>query len=325
MGLNYINRNLEEFNNFLYNRKVAIIGLNKSSIPIIDYLHRHNAKISVFDERPLDELNIGIVNQIINYNMSYSLGELSLSKLKDTNLIIKSPEYRYDLNEIKTLVDRGAILTSVDELLIKLCPGKVIGIVGNYDDNMINLLQDILNNSGYNCYLDDNPYKPLLPRSNEMDTKSVLILQLSDKQLLGMDYYPDILTIVSAKNNYESPFLSYNEYIDTLKNLTLNQSKQGKLVLNYDDDIVRNFMTHSSNTILYSTSIKLDNGIMFDNDTIKLCNDGLRKHFLTIDNKVKKRYNYIANICACIASTLPLNIYETESARMLPLISSKNN
>ena len=81
MSLNYINRNLEDFNNFLYGRKIAIVGLDNSSIPIIDYLHRHNAKIAIFDNRTLDKLHLNIVERIINYNMSYSLGKCCLNKL----------------------------------------------------------------------------------------------------------------------------------------------------------------------------------------------------------------------------------------------------
>jgi len=35
----YINKKLEEFNNYLKGRKVAIIGLGVSNIPLIDYLY----------------------------------------------------------------------------------------------------------------------------------------------------------------------------------------------------------------------------------------------------------------------------------------------
>ena len=37
--MEYINKKLEEFNNYLKGRKVAIIGLGVSNIPLIDYLY----------------------------------------------------------------------------------------------------------------------------------------------------------------------------------------------------------------------------------------------------------------------------------------------
>ena len=37
--MEYINDKLIEFNNYLRHKKVAIIGLGVSNIPLIDYLH----------------------------------------------------------------------------------------------------------------------------------------------------------------------------------------------------------------------------------------------------------------------------------------------
>lgn len=308
MVFNYINRNLEEFNNFLYNRKVAIIGLDVSSIPIIDYFHRRNAKISVFDNRTLDKLHINIVDRIINYKMRYSFGEHSLKNLRDEQLIIKAPQYRYDTKEIKDLVDSGSVLTSVQELLIKLCPGKSFGIVGNCDDNMISLLRDIITASGYHCYMDSNPYKPLLPRANEFDLNSALITELNPQDLYGMDIYPDFLTIANINYNDSVKTISRDEYKELIRRVAKNQVENGKLVINADDDdllsLIPNF---SNNVVLYSTLKKLDNGIIYDNKTIKICNDGLRKHFMNIDNKYERKFNYISNLCACIANTLDIS------------------
>ena len=138
--MQFINRKLDDFNEFLYGRKVAIIGLDKESLSIIDYLHRHSAKISIFDTRTLDTLNLNIIDRIIHYNIQYSFGEASLIKLKNVDMIIKSPEYRYDIKEIYEEESRGAIVTSVQELLIDLFPGKIIGITGNSDNEVFNFI-----------------------------------------------------------------------------------------------------------------------------------------------------------------------------------------
>ena len=38
--MNYVNEKLNEFNEYLKNRKVAVIGLGVSNIPLIDYLRK---------------------------------------------------------------------------------------------------------------------------------------------------------------------------------------------------------------------------------------------------------------------------------------------
>lgn len=303
MSLNYINRNLEDFNNFLYGRKIAIVGLDNSSIPIIDYLHRHNAKIAIFDNRTLDKLHLNIVERIINYNMSYSLGKCCLNKLKDIDLVIKSPEYRYDLKEFKELEDSGSVVTSVQDLLIELCPGKVIGITGNKDTSIISLLCDVLNKFKYECYLDNNPSRPLLPRINEMNSNTILILELNNKQLLSLNSSPNISIITNVLPELNDSFMTYEEYIHGLRNMFINQTEDGILVLNADNNMVNGLVSNYHNkTVLYSTSKRLNNGIVYDNDVIKICQDGLRRHLLKI-NSQKKGLNYIQNICAIIAST----------------------
>ena len=41
------------------NRKVAIIGLGVSNLPLLDYLHEKNANVTVFDSRTIDEISKG--------------------------------------------------------------------------------------------------------------------------------------------------------------------------------------------------------------------------------------------------------------------------
>ena len=47
--MSFENKKLEEFNKFLENRKVAVIGLGVSNLPLLDYLHDKKAKVTVFD------------------------------------------------------------------------------------------------------------------------------------------------------------------------------------------------------------------------------------------------------------------------------------
>ena len=48
--MEYINKKLEEFNKFLDSKKVAIIGMGVSNLPLLDYFYDKNAKVTVFDK-----------------------------------------------------------------------------------------------------------------------------------------------------------------------------------------------------------------------------------------------------------------------------------
>lgn len=49
--MDFVNEKLEEFNKFLDGKKVAIIGMGVSNVPLLDYFYDKNAKVTVFDKR----------------------------------------------------------------------------------------------------------------------------------------------------------------------------------------------------------------------------------------------------------------------------------
>ena len=62
--MNYINKKLEEFNEYIKYRKVAVIGLGVSNLPLLDYLYEKKANVTVFDDRTIDEIPKDILNKI---------------------------------------------------------------------------------------------------------------------------------------------------------------------------------------------------------------------------------------------------------------------
>ena len=73
--MNYINEKLNEFNQYLKNRKVAIIGLGVSNIPLIEYLRKYKANVTVFDRRTIDDIDKSVMDKIVEYGMEFSIGK----------------------------------------------------------------------------------------------------------------------------------------------------------------------------------------------------------------------------------------------------------
>ena len=48
--MSYENKKLKEFNEYIRFRKVAVIGLGVSNLPLLEYLHNKKAQVTVFDE-----------------------------------------------------------------------------------------------------------------------------------------------------------------------------------------------------------------------------------------------------------------------------------
>lgn len=126
--MKFVNEKLEEFNNYIKNKRVALIGIGISNIPLIDYLHNLGSEIVLFNNKPVEDT---ILDKIYNYKLEYYSGQNYLSKLIGFDIIFRSPSCRPDLPEIEAEVKRGAILTSEIELVLELCPGTTIGVTGS--------------------------------------------------------------------------------------------------------------------------------------------------------------------------------------------------
>src|SRR5699024_6657958 len=81
----------------------------------------------------------------------------------------------------------------------------------------------------------------------------------------------------------------------------------GIVVLNYDNDITREFKNEAEGKVIYfSSKEKLEDGIIYDDGMIKSCEDGVRKHLLNVKNVHLRGIHNYENICAAIAATSSL-------------------
>jgi UDP-N-acetylmuramoylalanine--D-glutamate ligase len=302
----FVNEKLQEFERYIKNRKVALIGLGVSNLPLIDYFADKGAQVTVFDKRSIDEIDKDLLNKITTRCINFSFGEHNLISLIGFDLILRSPSCKPDLPELKAEEVRGAIVTSEIELVIEMCPGKVIGVTGSDGKTTTaSLIHDILRERGYTCYLGGNIGTPLFTKLEEMRPDCVAIYELSSVQLMGMQTSPEIAVITNVAPNHLDTHEDYEEYINCIKNIYRYQDENGKVVLNYDNDITREFAADAPGKArFFSAKSKMDNGVIYDNGVLKSCVDGVRMHIMTIDDaiSVQGMHNY-QNICAAIAAT----------------------
>ena len=306
--MEYINEKLIELNNFLQKSKVAIIGLGVSNIPLLDYMHNLKANVTVFDNREIEKIPKEVLDKVTNYSFEFSFGIDALKKLNGFDIIFRAPSCMPTKEELQKEAERGAIVTTEIEMLMKIFPGKVIGVTGSDGKTTTTtLIYEILKNNGYNCYLGGNIGIPLFTKLNEMKPEDVVVLELSSFQLMGMEISPNISVITNITPNHLNVHSSYDEYIDAKKNIFKYQDQNDVIVLNYDNDITRECEKEADGKVIFfSSKEKLEDGIILDDNIIKECKDKLRRHTLNTDDLILRgRHNY-ENVCAAIAATSSL-------------------
>ena len=302
------NLKLKAFESNIKGKRVAIIGIGVSNIPLIDYFHDLGARVTVFDEIDKALLDKDIIKKINDYGFDLVTGSNALHFLRGFNIIFRSPSCLPTTLQLKSERKRGAIVTSEIEMLMNTCPCKVIGVTGSDGKTTTTtLIYEILKKAGYNCHLGGNIGVPLFTKVKDFKEDDIVILELSSFQLMDMEVSPEISVITNVSPNHLDKHSSYEEYIEAKKSIFAYQDKSGKVVLNYDNDITREFAKDAEGKVVFfSSKSKLADGVIYDDGIIKECEDGVRKHILDTKEIHLRGVHNFENICAAIAATSDL-------------------
>lgn len=322
--MEFVNEKLQEFERFIQNKTVAIIGLESSNLPLLDYFCNKGSKVTVFDNRTIDEIDNAILDKITDRCIKFSFGKHSLINLVGYEIIFRGPSCRPDLPEIKAEQIRGAVVISEIEMILEMAKCKVIGVTGTTGaETTAKVIYSILKEAGKKCYLAGNVGEPLFTQIGNISKDSFIVLQATAMQLAEVQSSPQIAvitdidlnknnnpeelnsieTINDVNNNLEN--ISCFETIDNYENIYKYQDKIDTVIMDYDNGFKKQLIAEIPGKISYfSSKSKIDNGVVYDNGVVKNCVDGVRRHLLTIDDaiSVEGEDNYKC-ICAAIAAT----------------------
>ena len=317
--MKYVNEKLEEFNKFIYDKNIAVISLEPSNLPLLDYLRDRRANVTVFDKRTIDEIEKEVLDKITDRCVKFSFGKNCLINLVGYDIIFCSPKCRPDIPEIKAESLRGAIITSVIEMEMALCPGKVIGVTGSKGTaTTAGLIHWILKENGIDSYLEGQFGEPSFGKLPGMNEQSILVQELNEFQLMNIQYSPEIAVITnilkdeSVTDNIQlinnETYMSFEEKTKIYKNIFSRQTKKGIVILNNDDMVSQDYLLDIFGQVKYfSLNEKLDNGVILDNGTIKYCEDGVRRHIITLDDAISVSGQYgLEGICAAVLTTIKM-------------------
>ena len=306
--MEFVNKKLEEFNNYLRGRKVAIIGIGVSNIPLIDYFHDLNARVTVFDNKEIDNIDKAVVDKIVDYGMEFSFGKGYLDKLKGFDIIFRSPSCLPNIPELAEEEERGAIVTTEVEMVLELAPCKTIGVTGSDGKTTTTtLISEILKQAKYNVWLGGNIGIPLFVKIKDMLPEDIVVLELSSFQLMNMKISPNVAVVTNITPNHLDKHTDMDEYIVAKKNIFKHQTKDDLLVLNFDNPITKSFKEEAiGKYVFFSSKNKVEDGYIIDNGIIKKCTDGLRYHVYDTKTMILRGVHNFENATSAIIATKDL-------------------
>lgn len=148
-----------------------------------------------------------------------------LDKIKDYEIIIKTPGISPHFPEIADAKKAGKLITSQTQIFFELCPGKIIGVTGTKGKSTTtSLIYHVLKSNNIKCVLVGNIGKPMLDYLPEITADTWVVAELSSYQLMDLHMSPHIAVL----QNIYPDHLDYHKDFEEYKNAKLNIAKYQK-------------------------------------------------------------------------------------------------
>ncbi|MBQ6947726.1 MAG: UDP-N-acetylmuramoyl-L-alanine--D-glutamate ligase [Clostridia bacterium] len=261
---------IENYFNSLKDKRVAVLGIGVSHLPLINLLVDKGISVIAYDRRTEAELG-DVAMQLQAKNVTLCLGEDYLENLSG-DVIFKTPGMRFDLPQLAKAVAAGSVLTSEMEVFFDLCPCKIIAITGSDGKTTTTtLVSEMLKAAGFTVHLGGNIGKPLLPEVEHIAESDIAVVELSSFQLHTMRQSAARAVVTNLAPNHLDMHKDMAEYVDAKQNIYRYQGENDLLVLNYDNDITRPFKSEAKGKTRYFSfrevlreGIYYQNGVIFD-------------------------------------------------------------
>jgi UDP-N-acetylmuramoylalanine--D-glutamate ligase len=147
--------------------------------------------------------------------------------------------FRYPENApVARARDAGVPLSSMTELFFETVPCPILGVTGtNGKFTVVQLAAEMLARSGRRTFVsgNDRTHTPILYRLDEVSPDAILVLEISNRQLLGLRYSPQIAVITNLARHHLDDHGSFEEYVRVKAGILAHQRAADRAILNADD------------------------------------------------------------------------------------------
>ena len=296
---------IQEFKEMAKGMKVAVVGIGVSNLPLVRMLNECGAKLCIHDKRTKEQLG-ELYDELCEMGAETVLGEGYLDKIADgTQMVFKTPGVRFDALALIEAAQNGAVISSEMELFFDVCPAKIIAVTGSDGKTTTtSLIYDMLKRAGYNCYLGGNIGRPLLCDAGNMTKDDVAVVELSSFQLHTMKKSADIAVVTNVTPNHLDWHTDFEEYAESKKAVFKYRDGDGRVVLNFENNITRTFGEDREDAVYFSSKQSIKDGYSLENNRIvKKQNGEIVRDVLDIDTIYIPGMHNVENYMAAIAAT----------------------
>lgn len=298
----------------LSGKTVLVAGTGVSGLAATKLLSHNNIETILYDSNANKTKREIYASFEKIEDMQLVLGELDDEILSKISLAVLSPGIPLDQAFVKKIQERNIPVWGEIELAYYFEKGTVIGITGtNGKTTTTTLVGKIMEAYKEKVFVVGNIGLPYTSQCENTDAESVTVAEISSFQLESVcDFHPHVSAILNVTPDHLNRHHTMENYSKAKLDITKNQDENDVCVLNYDNDITRDFAEKISNTrvLLFSRKKLLENGICLDcdHDTIVLCENGNKQSIVKVsDLKLLGTHN-VENVMAAIGIAISMNV-----------------
>lgn len=295
------------------NKTFVVVGTGKSGVAAAELLQRHAKKVYLYDgNEALDVAAFRKQHQSLNA-VELILGTLPAEIETTLDIAVLSPGVPLDIPVVEQMKAQGIRIWGEIELAYVLGKGKVVAITGtNGKTTTTTLVGQIMARHFAKVQVVGNigiPYTSVVEDTTE-DT--VVVAEISSFQLETIQTFaPKAAAILNITPDHLNRHHTMENYIAAKESIVKNQSKEDVCVLNYNDEVLRDFgKTLEQNVIYFSSTEVLEEGLYLDGNEIMWARNGGSEPIISVEElHILGAHNYenaMAAIALCDGMGVPM-------------------
>ena len=295
----------------LKDKKVLVAGSGKSGIAATDLLKKVGATVTIYDgnEKLVKEDILSRLED--NSNVNVVLGDLSDEVINDTDLMILSPGIAIDAPFVNKVREAEVPIWGEVELAYIVGKGKLAAITGtNGKTTTTALVGEILSAYFKDVNVVGNIGTPYTCTAFDSTDDTVTVAEISSFQLETIHRFkPDVSAVLNITPDHLNRHYTMECYTDVKMSICKNQDSDAPIILNYEDEILRNYAPKLHNRIIWFSSRQtLNEGIYLEGKNIVYAQKGQKNVITTTEDTTLVGIHNIENIMAAIGITINMGV-----------------
>ncbi|MCI8326904.1 MAG: UDP-N-acetylmuramoyl-L-alanine--D-glutamate ligase [Lachnospiraceae bacterium] len=288
----------------LKGKKILIVGAGKSGIAAAELLDKKGIAYALYDGN--EKLSIETIRDKSPalQDCEIFLGTLKKEVLDTTNVVVLSPGVPTDLPVINAMRQMGLPIWGEIELAYHFAKGRLLAITGtNGKTTTTALLGEIMRAYFEDVKVVGNIGTPYTSVVDDTDEDSVTVAEISSFQLETVwNFHPQVSAILNITPDHLNRHHTMDCYIKTKESIAKNQTNCETCVLNYEDEVLREFGRElKSRVVFFSSKRPLENGFFYEDETIYRVKNGERQKIIDTSRlQILGLHNY-ENTMAAVA------------------------